>query len=69
MIWAGTPATVAPGRHVMQDNTARADLGVAADLEIAEHFCPSTQQHAVSYFRVPVATLLAGAAERHLVQD
>jgi SIR2-like domain len=58
-----------PGRHVMQDNTARTDLGVAADLDIAEHFCPSAQQHAVAHFRMPVAALLAGAAERHLVQD
>ena len=58
-----------PRRHVMQDNTARTDLGVAADLDIAEHFCPSAQQHAVPHFRVPVATLLAGAAQRHLVQD
>ena len=41
----------------MQDNAARADLGVAADLDIAEHFCPSTQQHAVAHLRVPVATL------------
>ena len=53
----------------MQDDTARANLGVAADLDIAEHFCPSAQQHAVAHFRVPVAALLAGAAERHLMQD
>ena len=53
----------------MQDDTTRTDLGVAADLNIAEHFCPSTQQHAVTHLRVPIATLLAGAAERHLVQD
>ena len=53
----------------MQDDTARADLGVATDLNIAEHFCPSAQQHPVAHFRVPVATLLAGAAEPYLMQD
>ena len=53
----------------MQDDTARRDLSVAADLDIAEHFCPSAQQHTVAHFRVPVAALLAGAAERHLMQD
>ena len=47
----------------MQDDTARADLGVAADLDIAEHFCPSAQQHAVAHFRVPVAALFAGATK------
>ncbi len=51
----------------MQDDTARADLGVATDLDIAEHFCPSAQQHAVAHFRMPVATLLASAAERYLM--
>jgi hypothetical protein len=28
-------------RHVMQDDTTRADLGIAADLDITEHFRPS----------------------------
>ena len=53
----------------MQDDTACRDLGVAADLDIAEHFCPGAQQHAIAHFRVPVAALRAGAAERHLMQD
>jgi len=44
----------------MQDNTAGADLDVATDLDVAEHFCPSAQQHAVAHFRVSVAALLAG---------
>src|SRR5580693_3461752 len=57
------------GRNVMQDDTARADLGVATDLNIAEHFCPSAEQHAVAHFRMPVATLLASAAERYFMQD
>jgi adenylate cyclase len=30
---------------------------------------PSAQEHAVPHFRVSVATLLAGTAERHLMQD
>ena len=47
-----------PRWHVMQDNTARADLGVAADLDITEHLCSSAQQHPIAHFRVPVATLL-----------
>src|SRR5438477_874047 len=35
------PTTLRTAPHVLQDNTARTDLGVVADLDIAEHFCPS----------------------------
>ena len=53
----------------MQDNTACADFGVAADLDIAKYLCPSAQEHTVAHFWMSVAALLAGAAERHLMQD
>jgi hypothetical protein len=43
------------GATSCKTNTARANLGVGADLDIAEHFCPSAEQHAVTHFRVPVA--------------
>jgi hypothetical protein len=56
-------------RHIMQDDTACADFGIAADLDIAKYLCPSTQQHTVAHFRMSVAALLSGAAESHLMQD
>ena len=40
-----------------------------ADLDIAEDFRARADQHAVTDFRVAVAGLLAGAAERHALQD
>jgi hypothetical protein len=37
----------------MQDNTARTDLGAAADLDVAEHFCPSAQAETASNSFLP----------------
>jgi len=39
------------------------------DLDIAENFCPRSDQHAVADLGVTVLILLAGAAKRDAVQD
>ena len=40
-----------------------------ADLDVAEDLRAGADQHAMTDLRVPVAGLLAGAAERHALQD
>jgi hypothetical protein len=42
----------------MQHNTACADFGVAADLDITKYLCPSAQQHTIAHFRMSIAALL-----------
>ena len=40
-----------------------------ADLDIAENFRAGADHHAVADFRMAVPVFLAGAAERHVLQD
>src|SRR6185437_16473621 len=57
------------GRHVDEDDAAGADFGVPADLDIAEHLGAGREEDAVAHLGVAVAALLAGATERHLLED
>jgi hypothetical protein len=52
----------------MQDHAARADLGTVADPDIAQDLCTSADRDAAADFGMPIADLLAGSAERDLVQ-
>src|SRR5688572_7880234 len=55
------------GRHVMQHHRARRDPGAMADLDIAEDLGAGADEDAMADLRMPVAGLLAGAAERHFL--
>ena len=66
---AGTPATVLLLGTGRQHDRARRHPRAMADLDIAEHFGAGADQHAAADFRMAVADLLAGAAERHALQD
>ncbi len=66
---AGTPATVLLCGTGAKHHRAGRDLGAMADLDVAEDFRAGADQHAVADLRMAVAAGLAGAAERHAVQD
>src|ERR1700724_133721 len=65
-----------PGRHAgdgdiighgFYDNRAGGNPGTVPDLDVAQDFCAGADHYAATNFRVPVAELLAGAAERYIV--
>src|SRR5262249_12806850 len=51
------------------DNRARRDTRAMADLDIAENLRARADHNAAPNFRVAVLVLLAGAAQRDVVQD
>ena len=53
----------------LKHHGARRDARESADFDIAEDFCSGADQHAATDFRVAVAGLLAGAAERDILQN
>ena len=68
-ILAGTPGDGDVVRHRLHHHRARGDARAMADLDIAENFRAGADQHAAADLRMAVLVLLAGAAERHAVQD
>ena len=56
-------------RHRRQHDRAGGDARAMADLDIAENLRARADQHAVADLRMAVAGLLAGAAQRHALQD
>ena len=66
---AGTPGDRLVVRHRLQHDRAGRDPGAMADLDVAEDFRARADQHAVADLGMAVAGLLAGAAERHALQD
>ena len=65
---AGTPATVALRGTGWSTTEPAATRAHCADLDIAEDLGAGADQHAPPDLRVAVAALLAGAAERHVLQ-
>ena len=65
---AGTPATVFLGGTGRKHHGARRDPRAMANLDIAEDLGAGADQHAVPDFRMPVADLLAGAAQGHVLK-
>ena len=55
-------------RHRMQHDRARGDARAMANLDIAQDLGAGADQHAVANLRVAIATFLAGAAQRHVLQ-
>ena len=55
-------------RHRLEHHRSRRDARAAADLDIADDVGARADQHAVADLRMAVAVVLAGAAERHVVQ-
>ena len=56
-------------RHRLEHDRARRDARAMADLDVAEDLRARADQHAAADLRMAVAVVLAGAAERHVVQD
>ena len=56
-------------RHRFQHHRARRDARAMSDLDIAENFRARADHHAVADLRMAVPVFLAGAAERHAMQD
>ena len=56
-------------RHGLQHHRARRHARAAPDLDIADDARARADQHTVGDLRMPVAVILAGATERHAVQD
>src|SRR5438876_885288 len=56
-------------RHRLHHYRARGDAGAMADLDVAENFRARPDQYAVADLGMAVLVLLAGAAQRHVVQD
>jgi hypothetical protein len=65
---AGTPATVLQGGTVLQHHRARGDPAAMPDGDVAQHLGARADQHARADLGMPVAVLLAGAAQRHRMQ-
>ena len=66
---AGTPATVQCVGNRLEHDAAGGDFAEGADFDIAEDLGARADHHAVADLRVAVAGLLAGAAERDVLQD
>ncbi len=66
---AGTPATVVWAGTSLSTTRGGADLGTLADAHVAEHLGADAEQHPAGDLRMPVAALLAVAAERHRLED
>ena len=69
MTLAGTPATVVLFGTGLSTTEPDGDAGAMADLDIAEDLGAGADQDAAADLGMAVAGLLAGAAERHAVQD
>ena len=67
--FAGTPATVECAGTGFSTTDPAAIFERHADLDIAEDLGAGADQHAVADLGMAVAGLLAGAAERHVLQD
>ena len=55
-------------RHGVQHHRAGGDACAIADFDVAENLGASADQHAVADLGVAIARILAGAAERHVLQ-
>ena len=55
--------------HIFQHDTAGAHLGTLPHPDIAQDFGACTDQHAVAYFRVAIAFVLASAAQGDRLQN
>src|SRR5690606_36269731 len=53
----------------LQHHRPGSDARAGTDLDIAENFRAGADQDAIADLRMPIGPLLAGAAERHPVQD
>jgi hypothetical protein len=62
------PDGCGPLRHVAQHDRPCSDLRPGTNAHIAEHAGAGADQHPVPDLGVPVAGLLAGAAQRHAMQ-
>src|SRR6185295_10118413 len=56
-------------RHRLEHDRACSDARAMADLDVAEDLGARADQYAAADFRMTISRLLAGAAERHLLQD
>ena len=56
-------------RHVIENDTTRADSGVLPDFHIAEDFGPGANEDPMADLRMPDAFCLPGSPKGHLVQD
>ena len=56
-------------RDGSEDDAACADFRALADLDVAEDFCPGSDEHAAPDFGVTVALVLAGASECDRMED
>ena len=68
-IRAGTPATVTLGGTGLSTTEPAAMREQWAYFDIADDFRPCADQHAMANFWMAVATFVAGAAQRHAMQD
>ena len=66
--FAGTPATVVQRGTAWRTTEPGGDPGAFADLDVAEDLGAGADQHAAPDLRVPVAALLAGPAESHVLE-
>ena len=66
---AGTPATVECGGTAFRTTEPAATLEPSPTSILPRIFAPAPMQHAVADLRMAVAALLAGAAERHVLED
>ena len=65
---AGTPATVLLCGTGCKHDRPRRNARAMPDLDVAEDLCTGPDQHAVPHLGVAVADVLAGAAQRHVLQ-
>src|SRR5262245_2988565 len=56
-------------RHRLEDDRSGGDARAVADFDIAEDFGASADQYAAANFWMAIARLLAGSAERHVLQN
>ena len=56
------------GRHIFQHDRTGGDPAAMADLDIAQHLGPCTDQNAIADFRMAVFLFLAGATQRDRMQ-
>ena len=69
MTLAGTPATVVLCGTGLSTTESGGDPRAMSDLDIAEDLGAGADQYAAANLGMAIARLLAGAAERHLLQD
>src|SRR5580692_5118200 len=56
------------GRDPFQYDTAGSDLGTRANLDVAENSSPGSDHNAFANFRVAIAHILAGSAQRNTLK-